>query len=130
MRHTVPADDLRRVVEPNRADERARRKERATRAEHHGDEIDDDLVDEAQPQCLAADLTSCHIDDPVTRVVLSGADGRLDVVDERERRAVFLPSGQCLNARMYLAVRGFLSLMRVTSVRRNRGDPDDRPCWP
>jgi hypothetical protein len=56
------------------------------RAEHHGHEIDDDLVDEAESQCPAPDLAGGDIDDPVAGEVLGGADGRLDAVDERERR--------------------------------------------
>jgi hypothetical protein len=43
------------------------------------------LTGEVDEHCLETDSTSCHIDDPVTRTFLSGADGRLDDVDERER---------------------------------------------
>lgn len=69
-----PLDDLRRVVEQDRSVQRARREERAARSEQYGDQIDDDLIDEAEPQCLASDLAPGHVDDPVARagVVLGG----------------------------------------------------------
>jgi len=93
MRHPVPRNDLSRVVEKYRVGQRTGREERTARAEHHGNKIDDDLVDEAEPQCLTSDLATRHVDDPVAGVLLGGPDGRLDAVDERERcRAGMLPA--------------------------------------
>jgi hypothetical protein len=88
VRHAISPDDLRRVLEKDRIGQGTCREERATRAEHHGNKIDDDLVDEAEPQCLTSDLATGDIDDPVAGVLPSGTDGRLDAVDERERRCV------------------------------------------
>jgi hypothetical protein len=86
VHHAVPRDDPRRVLEKDRIGQGTRREERATRAEHHRNKVDDDPVDEAEPQCLTSDLATGHIDEPVAGVLPGGTDGRLDAVDERERR--------------------------------------------
>ena len=57
------------------------------------DKIDDYLIDEAEPQCLTADLAARHVDDAVTGVLLGSSDGRFDAVDEGEwRGAGILPA--------------------------------------
>jgi hypothetical protein len=86
--HAVRRDDLRGVVEKDRIGQGTGGEERSTRAEHHGNKIDDDLVDEAEPQCLTSDLATGYIDDPVAGVLPGGTDGLHDAVDERERRGV------------------------------------------
>ena len=60
-----------------RIGQRASREERTARAEHHGNKIDDHLIDEAKPQCLTADLASRHVDDTVAGIHLGGSDVRL-----------------------------------------------------
>jgi hypothetical protein len=49
------------------------------------DLVDDHLVDQAELERLATDLTGGHVDDPVAGELIGGRDGLLDAVDEGER---------------------------------------------
>jgi hypothetical protein len=77
MRHAISQDDLRRVVEKNWAGQKACREERMTRAEHHRNKIDHDLVHEAESQRLSSDLAARHVDDSVAGILLRGAESLL-----------------------------------------------------
>ncbi|MFC5260986.1 hypothetical protein ACFPJ1_02595 [Kribbella qitaiheensis] len=63
--------------------------ERPTATGDDGHDVHHDLVDQAEPQCLPADLTSSDVDDPVAAELAWLLDRGFDSVgDERERCGV------------------------------------------
>ena len=61
--HPVTLDDAGGVVERDDVARSPRAKERATRSEHDGNDVHDDLVDEPESQRLTADLPGGEVDD-------------------------------------------------------------------
>jgi hypothetical protein len=81
----VAAHDRGRVLQPQRLGQTAGRKERAAGPEDHRNLVDHHPVDQPEPERLAADLTSAHVDVPVAGELLGRGNRLLDAVDERER---------------------------------------------
>jgi hypothetical protein len=67
VRDPVAAHDRGRVVQPQRLGQLAGGEERAAGPEDHRDLVDHHLVDQPEPERLAADLTGGHVDDPLSR---------------------------------------------------------------
>ena len=88
VRDPVALHDCRRVLEQQRLGQGAGGEERPAGAEDHWDEVDDDLVDQAELERLAADLAAGDVDVTVADELPGGGDRLLHVVDERERSAV------------------------------------------
>jgi hypothetical protein len=63
------------VLQPQRLGQAAGGEERAAGAEDHWDEVDDDLVDQAERERLAADLAAGDVDVPVARELRGGGNG-------------------------------------------------------